>query len=199
MSTNHAERLDDALIRAGRVDMKLELGLTNRDTNSRLFRAIFMSDNTSSDGKPAEDEAMLAKFAVEFANKVPEREFSPADIQSFLLKYRQSPHMAVENVGEWIVRVRQEKSHISRADPSVSEEGFRSDIRTTLPDKSNSPSAITQDGVQAREMADTTGTVETPLGLPDSHCCSCQILQDVKGILAREVLAREETSSVQPP
>jgi chaperone BCS1 len=29
MTTNHAERLDAALIRLGRVDMKLELGYTN--------------------------------------------------------------------------------------------------------------------------------------------------------------------------
>jgi len=39
MTTNHAERLDAALIRSGRVDMKLELGYTNQDINARLFRA----------------------------------------------------------------------------------------------------------------------------------------------------------------
>jgi chaperone BCS1 len=41
---------------------------------------------------------MLRKLMTEFANKILEQEFSPAEIQLFLLEYRQSPHMAVENV-----------------------------------------------------------------------------------------------------
>ena len=40
MTTNHAERLDAALIRPGRVDMKLELGYANQDINARLFCAM---------------------------------------------------------------------------------------------------------------------------------------------------------------
>ncbi|PVH68428.1 P-loop containing nucleoside triphosphate hydrolase protein, partial [Cadophora sp. DSE1049] len=34
MTTNHAERLDTALIRPGRVDMKLALGYTNQGINA---------------------------------------------------------------------------------------------------------------------------------------------------------------------
>lgn len=120
MTTNHAEHLDAALIRPGRVDMKLELGLTNKDINTQLFCAIFMRADTSTDGARAEDgddatlggaenKIMLRKLAIEFANKLPEQEFSPAEIQSFLLEYRRSPHMAVENVQEWVVRTREAK------------------------------------------------------------------------------------------
>jgi hypothetical protein len=35
-----------------------------------------------------------------FANKIPEQEFSPAEIQSFLPEYRRLPHIAVENAQE---------------------------------------------------------------------------------------------------
>jgi chaperone BCS1 len=44
MTTNHVERLDAALIRPGRVDMKLELGLTTHDINAQLFFTIFRSN-----------------------------------------------------------------------------------------------------------------------------------------------------------
>lgn len=115
MSTNHVEHLDGALIRSGRVDMQIELGLTNRDINTRLFRHIFMHDNPSPGGKLT-DEAVLRKLAGEFANKVPEQEFSPADIQLFLRKYRQSPHMAVENVEEWVMKTKDGKRQIKSPD-----------------------------------------------------------------------------------
>jgi chaperone BCS1 len=143
MSTNHVERLDDALIRPGRVDMTLELGLTNRDINTRIFRAIFMRDNTSPDRKPIEDEAMLAKLAGEFA-KVPEQEFSQADIQLFLLKYRESPHMAVEHVEEWVMKTREGKRQIKRADSGMSEESFCSGISSSPPNKPTSSTPCCQ-------------------------------------------------------
>lgn len=123
MTTNHAERLDAALIRPGRVDIKLELGYTNKDINARLFCALFMRDDTLPDGSRQGDEATLRKLMTEFANKMPEQEFSPAEIQSFLLEYRRSPHMAVENVQEWVVRTREAKRQMKRADSWVLQEG----------------------------------------------------------------------------
>ena len=92
-TTNHTEHLDAALARLGRVEMKLELGYTNWDINTRLFRAMFMRDGT-----------------------LPEKGFSPAEIQSFVLEQRRSPYMAVENVHEWVVWTRKGKKQIKRAD-----------------------------------------------------------------------------------
>ncbi|KAH9205187.1 hypothetical protein DL95DRAFT_397880, partial [Leptodontidium sp. 2 PMI_412] len=116
MTTNHTDRLDAALIRPGRVDMKLELGYTNQDINARLFCALFMPDDTSTDGSQRGDEDMLRKLMTEFASKIPEEEFSAAEIQLFLKEYRGLPHMAVENVQEWVVRTREGKKHMKRAD-----------------------------------------------------------------------------------
>jgi chaperone BCS1 len=45
-----------------------------------------------------EDEVTLKKLATDFASKVPEQEFSAAEILSFLLQYRNSPRIAMENV-----------------------------------------------------------------------------------------------------
>jgi hypothetical protein len=82
MTANPAEYLDPVLIQPRRVDMKLELGLTRKHINTRLFCAIFMRDDTSTDG----DNATLGgaddkiELATEFANKFLRQEFSPAEI-----------------------------------------------------------------------------------------------------------------------
>ncbi|PVH70485.1 P-loop containing nucleoside triphosphate hydrolase protein [Cadophora sp. DSE1049] len=123
MTTNHAERLDAALIRPGRVDMKLELGCTNQDINARLFCAMFMHDDTLPDGSQRADEDTLRKLMTEFASKIPKQEFSAAEVQSFLMQYKRSPHMAVENAQEWVVSTREAKRQMRRADSWVLPEG----------------------------------------------------------------------------
>jgi chaperone BCS1 len=82
-----------------------------------------MRDDTLPDGSRQVDEVTLRKLMTEFANKMPEQEFSPAEIQSFLLEYRRSPHMAVENVQEWVVRTREGKRQMKRADSWVLQKG----------------------------------------------------------------------------
>jgi mitochondrial chaperone BCS1 len=123
ITTNHAKRLDATLIRPGQVDIKLELGFTNQDINARLFCTLFMRDNTLLDRGQQGDKVTLRKLMTEFITKIPEQEFSPAEIQSFLLEYRRSPHITVENVQEWVVRTRKAKRQMKRADSWVLQEG----------------------------------------------------------------------------
>ena len=59
-----------------------------------------MRDDTLPDGSRRGDEVTLKKLMTEFASKIPAQEFSPAEIHSFLLEYRRSPHKAVENAQE---------------------------------------------------------------------------------------------------
>jgi hypothetical protein len=169
------------------VDIKLELGLTTHDINAQLFVTIFRcfaSDDTEKADKAEEvaklkkveeKETELKKLAADFAGKVPEQEFSLAEIQLFLLRYRKSPAMAVQNVQDWVVKCREEKRHIRRADPEVSEEQFCSD---------NEP--LAQDHRQAREIEIATAHMETPVTTADSHCCACQVLDDIMVFCQRE-------------
>ncbi|KAK3333852.1 BCS1 N terminal-domain-containing protein [Cercophora scortea] len=53
--------------------------------------------------------ARVGKLAEEFAAKVPEHEFSPAEIQGFLLKNKRNPEAAVEGADKWIVERRKER------------------------------------------------------------------------------------------
>ncbi|CZR67190.1 related to BCS1 protein precursor [Phialocephala subalpina] len=132
MTTNHITRLDDALIRPGRVDRKFELGLTDKKMTAGLFCIVFMP--MEDDVPPPEkarsdvlvrlvedrkvDEAArsqgeevkrVERLAEEFAGRVPELKFSPAELLSFLLEYRQSPEEAIDNVEKWMTRIREER------------------------------------------------------------------------------------------
>jgi hypothetical protein len=58
------------------------------------------------------EEAEVGRLAKQFATKVPELEFSPAKIQSFLLVNKRSPGMAVVNVDQWITKTMKERKKV---------------------------------------------------------------------------------------
>ncbi len=70
LTTNHPERIDEAAIRSGRVDFRLELTRCDRDQLARMCRKFF------------DDEAAAARFAEE----VEADRWSPAQVQERLLK-----------------------------------------------------------------------------------------------------------------
>ncbi|OHE90316.1 mitochondrial chaperone bcs1 [Colletotrichum orchidophilum] len=108
MTTNHIEHLDGALIRPGRVDKKIEFELADAEVVRKLFCTVFeqseeeMSDAETRD-KSNED---VRQLAVRFAGAVPELEFSPADILSFLLANRGSPSSALADAEGWVFKTR---------------------------------------------------------------------------------------------
>jgi mitochondrial chaperone BCS1 len=70
MTTNHPERLDPALIRPGRADVHVELGLVGAGAAAQLFARFFPGDTAG---------------AVAFARAIGTRRFSPAELQGWLL------------------------------------------------------------------------------------------------------------------
>jgi chaperone BCS1 len=121
MTTNHITRLDKALIRPGRVDKKVELGLADEEMTADIFRLVFKpvlgdvalpEDTALREGaQPGENRKVheaaasqreeaerVERLAKEFAAKVPELKFSPAETISFLLEYKKSPEEAIDNV-----------------------------------------------------------------------------------------------------
>lgn len=70
LTTNHPQLIDEAAIRSGRVDFRLELGRCDRGQLERMFRKFF------------DDPAA----AVRFADTVPADRYSPAQVQERLLK-----------------------------------------------------------------------------------------------------------------
>ncbi|KAK0716738.1 P-loop containing nucleoside triphosphate hydrolase protein, partial [Lasiosphaeria miniovina] len=121
MTTNHIDYLDPALIRAGRTDKRIELPHADKDVMFRLFCMVFKrsTSDIQDPGKPTEDDAAIEKYAHEFVGKLPELEFSPAEIQSYLLEHRGSARTAVEKAQQWVARTREERKKMKRADSFV--------------------------------------------------------------------------------
>lgn len=75
MTTNHADRLDPALIRSGRIDRRVELALADADQ----IRRIFLKFNDD----PAAAEAFVGQHA--------DQGLSPADVQDILMRRYLAP------------------------------------------------------------------------------------------------------------
>ncbi|PHH87735.1 hypothetical protein CDD83_8468 [Cordyceps sp. RAO-2017] len=131
MTTNHLEKLDKALIRPGRVDMVVPFGLADAEMASSIFRAIYAPyDNESASRRPSKSDAPagdgeadekrrqeerervrqhVEDLAQRFASKLPEHEFSPAEVQGLLLRFKRSPEGALAAVDDWVARIRGDK------------------------------------------------------------------------------------------
>ncbi|MBK9705132.1 MAG: hypothetical protein IPO75_17770 [Betaproteobacteria bacterium] len=70
LTTNHPQLIDEAAIRSGRVDFRMELSLCDRDQLERMFLKFF------------DDRDAAARFAA----VVPAGQWSPAAVQERLLK-----------------------------------------------------------------------------------------------------------------
>ena len=85
MTTNYEERLDPALKRPGRVDVKRYIGDCDHLQIKKMFQKFY----------PEETEASALRFADEVvALNTP---VSAAQIQGFLMFFKASPGDAIEN------------------------------------------------------------------------------------------------------
>jgi len=136
MTTNHIEKLDKALIRPGRVDMIVKFDKADAEMTAAIFRAIFaplegddvpakridekyadLTEALEAERKKAAENARKKEeimagvevLAARFATKIPGHEFSPAEIQGFLLKHKRSPEAAVDGAEQWVQDARKEK------------------------------------------------------------------------------------------
>jgi mitochondrial chaperone BCS1 len=70
------------------------------------------ADRVAAAARAREREATLARvegLAEEFAARVPAHEFSPAELQGYLLKNKRDPAAAVEGAAEWVVETRKDR------------------------------------------------------------------------------------------
>jgi len=175
MTTNHPEKLDEALIRPGRVDHQVAFGNATQTQIKELFERMYTNDlprtkliisNPSSSASQSQSQAQsqnlsppapatisppststststtttttnsvptppatpinsqppistnslakinntkaplseseLSKIALSFSKEVPDNQFSPAEIQGFLLKRKTDPRKALAEVGHWV-------------------------------------------------------------------------------------------------
>lgn len=103
LTTNHIEKLDPALIRPGRVDMRSYFGLADTDQLRGLFLQViccwfifyFLFYLYSSSFQFYPNEKALAE---RFARDVPPSKISMAALQGHFLAHKKSPKAALDNV-----------------------------------------------------------------------------------------------------
>ena len=84
MTTNHIEKLDPALIRPGRCDIKVEVRRASRSQAQKLYSRFFAGEPEAS--------------AAAFAEALPQYELSMATLQGYLLEHKTDPSGALAHV-----------------------------------------------------------------------------------------------------
>ena len=85
MTTNYLHRLDPALIRPGRVDVKQEIGHADADQIERMFRRFYPQELGANARQFAENVIDLGELK------------SIAQIQGYFMLHKNSPQAALEN------------------------------------------------------------------------------------------------------
>eukprot|EP00758_Cryptobia_borreli_P001583 Tbor_TRINITY_DN2359_c0_g1::TRINITY_DN2359_c0_g1_i1::g.112::m.112/K08900/BCS1; mitochondrial chaperone BCS1 len=101
MTTNHVERLDAALIRPGRADIKMEIGLLRRKQAKDIFSKFF----------PKCSEETQERFAA----TLPDGVVSVAQIQSHLFLHRNSAEDAVNALPDFLNAIMEFDEKIEKA------------------------------------------------------------------------------------
>ncbi|KAJ3048222.1 hypothetical protein HK097_010756, partial [Rhizophlyctis rosea] len=98
MTTNHLEKLDEALIRPGRIDHQVHFDLASSHQIRELFLQFYphSPSSTSSTSSLPYTEQELIGLADEFEKKVEGGKWSMAQIQGLLMRWKSDPRGAVE-------------------------------------------------------------------------------------------------------
>ncbi|KAH6660461.1 P-loop containing nucleoside triphosphate hydrolase protein [Truncatella angustata] len=108
MTTNKPDQLDSALVRPGRIDMKVFLGNINQQSAKQMFVRMFSPDLDSSESPMRLED--IEKLGDDFGSRIPEDTFTPSQLQGFFQSNLDSATDAVTNVTTWVEKEIHKKS-----------------------------------------------------------------------------------------
>ncbi|KAH9022471.1 hypothetical protein EDB85DRAFT_136733 [Lactarius pseudohatsudake] len=117
-TTNRYHALDPALTRPGRMDMptKEDLDLTPPAPKSAVRDTPPNYSSTAhSPSTPKLSRKLIEHLAERFASRIPEREFSMANLQGYLTSYKTHHFQAVDDVDQWIEDTREARDSRTEA------------------------------------------------------------------------------------
>jgi chaperone BCS1 len=103
MTSNNPDILDEALTRPGRIDKKVCFGKLMSGAAQGIFKRLIGRAAIATLGFT---EEQIGDFATQFAAKVPEGTFTPAQVQNFLHSCRGDPEKALREIDAWVIATR---------------------------------------------------------------------------------------------
>lgn len=113
------------MLRPGRIDKRVKYNLATKKQAWALYRRFFpeshfsgvtltqesapLSSQDTPGRSTSESMHVLHRLADQFADAVPEDEFSTAELQGYLLGYKTKPFDAISDLIDWIEQERQDK------------------------------------------------------------------------------------------
>lgn len=102
MTTNYPERLDPALTRPGRVDMKVYIGYASSSQLARAFERFYPPELGGPSGKDFVNAAETVKKQLKLTRKK-KVDLSMADVQSYFLFHKDKPGDAIKHIGDLLM------------------------------------------------------------------------------------------------
>lgn len=107
MTTNKIGKLDSALLRPGRVDMRIHFELATKKQVEYLFMQTYSTliNQEQEKGDKVTDMEYIKQLAHEFAAEIPDKSLSPAEIQGFLMGWKNKPAEAYAATKKWMTEL----------------------------------------------------------------------------------------------